>query len=175
VPPPAESLLSGWHDFFVLIGTAAATLIGAMFVVVSIGIGFLTRERVVATHTFLTSTVTHLSVVLFGSVLVMVPRLDLVWLGALLGLAGLGGLGYSVRVVAGFGQHQGTDRSDWFWYAVFPFVGYGLLLAAGAAALRGAAPGLDLLAASLASLLLASIRNAWDMIVFLVTRPRDST
>jgi hypothetical protein len=60
VTPSLGSLIAAWHDFFSLIGTAAATLIGAMFVVVSIGIGFLTQDRAVAIRTFLTPTVTHL-------------------------------------------------------------------------------------------------------------------
>jgi hypothetical protein len=33
---PAE-LLHEWHDFYVLLGTASATLVGLMFVAVSIG------------------------------------------------------------------------------------------------------------------------------------------
>ena len=44
------------------------------------------------------------------------------------------------------------------------------LLAAGAAALRGAATSLNLLSASLAALLLAGIRNAWDMMVWIVIK-----
>ena len=165
--------LQDWHDFFALIGAAAATLIGAMFVVVSIGIGFLTRDHTTATRAFLTSTVTHLSVVLFGAALTVAPGLDWISLGAIVGIAGAGGLANSVRIIAGFRQHTGTDRSDWFWYAMFPPVAYAALLASAVAAFRGAVLSLDLLAISLAFLLLVGIRNSWDMIVFLVTLSRD--
>ncbi len=165
--------LQDWHEFFALIGTAAATLIGAMFVVVSIGIGFLTRDHTTATHAFLTSTVTHLSVVLFGAALTVAPRLDWVAFGTIVGIAGAGGLANSVRIIAGFRQHTGTDRSDWLWYAMFPPVAYAALLASAVAAFRGAGLSLDLLAISLAFLLLVGIRNSWDMIVFLVTLSRD--
>jgi hypothetical protein len=144
-----------------------------MFVVVSIGTGVLTRDRATAIRAFLTATVTHLSVVVFGAILIMVPWLDWTWLGGIVGIAGIAGLVNSVRIISGFRQHDGTDRSDWFWYAVFPPVGYAILLASAGAAFRGAALSLDLLAVSLGILLLAGIRNAWDMIVFLVTRPRD--
>jgi hypothetical protein len=34
-------ILRDWHDFYVLMGTATATLIGLMFVAVSIGAGLL--------------------------------------------------------------------------------------------------------------------------------------
>lgn len=171
MPPPA---LHEWQNFFMVVGTASATLIGAMFVVVSIGIGILTRGRARAIGTFLTSTVVSLSTVLFGAVLTMMPALDWFWLGVIVGLAGIIGLFYSVRVAFCFRQHQGTDHSDWFWYAIFPLAGYALLLAAAATALRGMAVSLDLLAAALAALLMGGIRNAWDMILFLVTQSRES-
>jgi hypothetical protein len=154
-----------------ILGTASATLIGAMFVVVSIGLGFLTRDRATAINTFLTSTVANLSTTLFGAALTMVPALDWRWLGGIVGVVSIGGLIFSLRAMLGFNQHSGTDHSDWFWYAVFPVVGYALLLATSVTALRGMPVSLDLLAAALGFLLVAGIPNAWDMIVFLVTMP----
>jgi len=95
-----------------ILGTASATLIGAMFVVVSIGSGFLTRERAIGIRTFLTSTVVNLSATLSGAALTMVPALDWLWLGGIVGVAGIAGLVYSLREMLGFNQHPGTDRSD---------------------------------------------------------------
>jgi hypothetical protein len=169
------SLLAAWHDFFALIGSASATLIGAMFVVVSIGIGFLTRDRSVAIRTFLTATVTHLSTVMFGCTLTMVPALTADWLAAILGVASVAGVAYSGWVIRGFSQHTGTVLSDWFWYAIFPLIGYALLSVAAVMAERDMAVSLDLLALVLSFLLVTGIRNAWDMLVFLVTHGRDST
>jgi hypothetical protein len=169
---PLATLAPAWHDFFAIIGTAAATLIGAMFVVVSLGIGFLTRERSVATRTFLTPTVTHMSTVLLGCAVTMVPGLDGNWFAGISGFGGLAGIAYSGRVIWGFNQHEGTDRDDWYWYAIFPLFGYALLLAAAVFAVRGAVVSFDLFAAALGLLLIAGIRNAWDMILFLVTLDR---
>ena len=166
--------LPAWHDYFTLVGTAAATLIGAMFVVVSIGSGFLTRDHTAAVRAFLTSSVAHLSAVLLGAVVTTVPALDRIWFGALVAGGALVGLGYSLHVALGFRQHSNTVRSDWFWYAILPLILYALLLAAAAAALYRAALSLDLFAGALAGLLVAGIRNAWDMIVFLVTRNRSA-
>src|ERR1051326_1357472 len=121
--------LATWHDFFVLIGGAAATLIGAMFVVVSIGSGFLTRERAAGIRAFLSSTVAHLSTVLFGVILAMVPELGWSWFAAIVGAAGLAGIAYSLHAIVGFGQHQHTVASDLIWYMIVPLIGYLLLLA----------------------------------------------
>ena len=169
----AEPPLAPWHEYFVMLGTASATLLGAMFVVVSIGIGFLTRDRAAQIGTFLTATVVHLSSILFGSLLTMVPGLGRAWFGGIVTTAALVGLAYSLRQVVGFTQHPGTEGSDWFWYGALPPVGYALLVAAGIGTLFGLPVSLDLFAAALAALLLAGIRNAWDMIVFLVTQPRS--
>ena len=155
-----------------VLGAASATLIGAMFVVVSIGTGFLTPDRAIGIRTFLTSTVANLSATLFGAALTMVPGLEWLWLGGIIGVVGIAGFVCALRETLGFGQHTHVDRGDWFWYTIFPIIGYALLLAAAATALRGVAVSLDLLAAALAFLLVAGIRNAWDMIVFLVTMPR---
>jgi hypothetical protein len=165
-----ESPLSDWQNFYIVIATASATLIGAMFVVVSIGIRFLTPERAEGIRTFLTSTVLHLSTALLTAALTLVPRLDWPWLGAIIGIGGLGGLFYSGRAAVGFRQHQGADRSDFFWYVLVPIVAYAALTAAGAAALRRLPLGIDLLAAAVGLLLVAGIRNAWDMIVFFVVK-----
>jgi hypothetical protein len=174
VPESPVSLLAAWHDFFALIGTAAATLIGAMFVVMSIGIGILTRDRSVAIRTFLTATVIHLSTVLFGCALTMVP-LDAHWLAAIGGIAGVAGIAYCGRVIYGFNQHTGTDLSDWFWYAILPLIGYAVLVASAWLGLCDTVAGVDLFAAVLTFLLIAGIRNAWDMLVFLVTQSRGPT
>ena len=171
----STGLIAPWHDFFVLLGTAAATLIGAMFVVVSIGIGILSRDRSVAIQVFLTTTVVHLSTVFFGCALTMVPVLTPRWQAIIAGVAGLVGVGYSVQVIWGFRQHRGTVLSDWFWYAIFPLAAYAAVAIAAALGLYDTAEGLDLFAAPLTALLVAGIRNGWDMLVFLVTSSRDAT
>jgi hypothetical protein len=170
----SAALLAPWHDFFILIGTAAATLIGAMFVVVSIGIGILSRVRSAAIRVFLTTTVIHLSTVLFGCILVMVPVLEARFQAIIAGIAGIAGVAYSVHVFWGFRQHRGTVLSDWFWYAVFPLIAYAALAVAAGLGLYDTAQGLDLFALLLTFMLVAGLRNAWDMLVFLVIADRDS-
>jgi len=155
-----------------MVGGASATLIGAMFVVVSIGIGVLRRDREAAIRAFLSSTVSTLATALLGAILTMVPTLDWLWFGAVAGLGGLIGLGYALHIALSFRQHQGTVVSDWLWYAIVPPIGYLLLVAAAATAFRAMPISVDLFAGSLALMLIAGIRNAWDMIVFFVTMPR---
>jgi hypothetical protein len=44
--------LSEWHNYSTTVGTASATLIGAMFVVVSIGINMVTPDRAAAIRAY---------------------------------------------------------------------------------------------------------------------------
>jgi len=168
IPPLAD-----WHDFYALIGGASATLIGAMFVVVSIGGRFLTPERAAATRVFLTATVAHLSGALFVCASTMVPALDGRALAILVGLGGLAGLVYAGHILFVRIWRHDIDHADRFWYAALPFAGYGVLVVAAAEiGLSRQVPGSYLLAAAVGLLLAAGIRNSWDMIVFFVTRSR---
>src|ERR1700751_5575153 len=57
----AVEALKEWHDFYVLVGTAGATLLALLFVAVSLGAGYLTEERQSATRTFMSPVVVHLT------------------------------------------------------------------------------------------------------------------
>jgi hypothetical protein len=83
--------VEGWHDFYLLIGTAAATLVGLLFVSLSLNVEVITREanadlRVLAAQTF----TGFLNVVMLA-VLFLVPRQVPPGLGLpLLGISGYG-------------------------------------------------------------------------------------
>jgi len=163
--------LHAWHDFYIVLATAAATLIGTMFVVVSIGIGFLTPERAREGGVFLTPTVVHLGVILASTLVAIAPFPEdrILWLAY--GALALGGLAYAAFVGAHVSRRR-LERGDRLWYGLAPIAGYLALLAAALLAARGMASCLWLLAAALAFLLLAAIRNAWDIVIFFVVQPR---
>ena len=65
--------LEHWHDFYVLVGTAGATLLALLFVAVSLGAGFLTETRAAATRTFYSPVVIHFTSVFFIAAIALVP------------------------------------------------------------------------------------------------------
>src|SRR5215813_533854 len=81
-------LVEAWHDFDVLIGTAAATLIGLMFVAASIGASVYTEKDRAAMEAFISPTVVHFSAVLFVAILSLVPSHAWPTLAGLLALWG---------------------------------------------------------------------------------------
>jgi predicted neutral ceramidase superfamily lipid hydrolase len=178
VTPLLTDLLHEWRDYFAVIGGAAAALVGAMFVVVSIGIGFFNRGHATAISSFLTQTVIHLSAVIVICAFTMVPTLDWAWFGAGLVLAALVGLVYSGIVARDVARRRELELVDHFWYAAVPLVGYLAVAAAAYMTLEDRPHPIEVLAFAVALLVIGGIRNSWDMIVFLVTQNRkrdDST
>ncbi|WP_376793983.1 hypothetical protein [Thermogemmatispora sp.] len=90
-----EPVQSGWQNFYVIIGSASATLIGLMFVVMTF---VASRERHQTTEetigAFATPTVIHLGAVLLTAVVLTAPWPSL-WQAALL-LSGCGMGGSSI-------------------------------------------------------------------------------
>ena len=166
-------LLHAWHEFYLLIGTAAGTLIGLMFVAASISASYMTEKHQPGIQSFYTPTVVHFASVLITCVVLLAP-LAATPLGVVLLAIGLTGLGYASFVWVRMGRRGYTstiDLVDRFWYALSPVAGHLLLVAAAVMLLLvGEDYSLDVLAAAIVLLLLAALRNAWDITAWAVTR-----
>jgi hypothetical protein len=163
-------LLHAWRDFYIVTATAGASLIGAMFVVISIGVGFLTRERMPGTHAYITSSVVNMGAVVLASLLTMVPPLEWTSFGGVLVFGGAVGVAYETS--AALAVHRfAVDWTDYVWYAAVPLIGYAGLIAAGALSIVGNADTVDVLAVAIVWLLICGVRNAWDMILTIALRP----
>jgi hypothetical protein len=123
-----SQVLAGWHDFAMLIGAASGTLLGAMFVVVSVGTGFLTPERAAMTGIWITPTVAHVSCALFGCVLLLIPGISWAALAFVYGCSGVVGLAYGGWIFRAIWRRQ-TDISDRIWHALAPPVAYATMAA----------------------------------------------
>ena len=77
--------LKEWHDFYVLLGTAGATLLALLFVAVSLGAGYLTEERQSGTRTFMSPVVVHFTSVFFLSAVALIPWHQARFFAALIG------------------------------------------------------------------------------------------
>jgi hypothetical protein len=167
-------ILHDWHDFYVLMGTMAATLIGLMFVAASIGAGLFTDEHKDMMKTFLTPTIVHFCTIVFVCLSVTVPSLTLAKLGGLWALASLIGVAYSCGVwVRIRGRYRSvTSFVDQLWYAPIPIAAYLVLAAAAFVSLTRASILADWLATAVSVLLLAGIRNAWAITLWIAVQPK---
>jgi hypothetical protein len=165
-------LLHDWRDFYVLVGTASATLVGLMFVAVSIGTTIFNEDHSAGMAAFITPTVMHFAATLFACLLVTIPTHSWHTLGALLGAGALAGSIYCGRLVVQviINHRFNVDRIDRLFYVLLPAGGYLLGLIAAVLLVMQAAVSADLIAAAVLTLLFAAIRNAWDMMVWIVIK-----
>jgi hypothetical protein len=68
------TILAGdWHDFYALVGSAAATVVGLMFVAASIGANIFNEKHLEPMRAFITPTVVHFSIALLICILATIP------------------------------------------------------------------------------------------------------
>jgi hypothetical protein len=168
-----HDVMTEWHDFFVLLGTAAGTLVGLLFVAATVSSGVFSLERRAPLRMFLSATVVHFSSVLAASLVMLLPLTSWLLLGTIVLVCGLVGLGYSALALRD-SIHDGlitnVDWEDRTWYGVLPFLAYIVELGAGITLVCGATLGCAALAACMGLLLVIGIHNAWDITVWTISR-----
>jgi len=171
----AADALKKWHDFYLLVGTAGATLLALLFVALSLGTGFLTEERQEATRTFMSPVAIHFITVFFLSAVALFPSHQAKFFAGLIGATALIGATVSTYITVKVVRTDMTNyMEDYFAYGILPDLGYLALLAAAVLIYLERDLGLDVLAGALLLLAIVNIRNAWDLTLTMVRRhPRE--
>jgi hypothetical protein len=166
-------VLGHWHEFYALLGTASATLVGLLFVAATVGSGAFSGVRTAPLRMFLSASVIHFSTILIVCLIVLAPGYGWISPGALIvgcGVFGLGYYGLAWRDAMRDGLAKAIDLDDRVWYAVLPVAGYLFEAASGVAMAMRISESCVALALSIGFLLVVGIRNAWDITVWSVTR-----
>lgn len=178
----ATSVLAPWSPFYVLIGSAAASLTGLMFVVITLVTGS-SRMRKSSEEgkaedgisTFSTPTVVH-----FGAALLVAAALSAPWHlllhpAIVLDLVGLCGVVYVLRIIRRAKRitTYRPDAEDWTWHSILPFIAYAAILAGAVRLPFDPATALFFVAFGAALLILIGIHNAWDIVTFLAIDDAD--
>jgi hypothetical protein len=170
--PSLASVVHDWHDFYALVGTASATLVGIVFVAASVGASVFNESQQEPLKAYLTPTVAHFSSVLFICILILIPTQT--WRSLSIGLACLGvtGVAYALRqwIRVFWTLRSRIDLTDRMFYVFIPTIGSVLVVISAVALFVHWPLSAELMAAALIVLLLAGIRNAWDMTVWIITR-----
>lgn len=162
--------LREWESFYVIVGTAAGTLIGLQFVVITLIAERPPPRAGEASSAFSTPTIVHFSTVLLLSALVRIPWHSVMPLALLWGIVGLAGVIYGLIVFqrARTQTAYRPDFEDWLFHVGIPLVAYaGLVVAAifTHSHLHDASLGVG---AVVLVLLFVAIHNAWDGVSYLV-------
>jgi hypothetical protein len=167
----AVGMFEGWSEYFFMIGSSAAALIGLMFVVVTLTAGRDRRELEGGKRLYTSPIVWHLGVVLVLSGAAIAPGMGPRLFGASSGALAMLGFALGVRNTAGIsrtGLSAGENLLfDMSWYGIIPAAVYVALGAAAAAVFTGQSWGPPAIAAALMALLLVSIHAEWDLVTFL--------
>ena len=167
-----SELLHEWHDFYLLLGTASATLVGLMFVAATLGASVFSERHRTALQAFISPTVVNFAAVLFVCIGVMIPSQTWLSLGVMLAGGGVAGLVYAGRVWVQMFVRRSfqVDMVDRMFYATVPVLGYLLVLASGILLLLRIRWSSEVAAAALVVLMFAGVRNAWDMTTWIMMR-----
>ncbi len=143
-------MLEGWHEFYGLLGTAAAALVALLFVAASIGASVMTHTPDSAnnTRTFMSPVVFHYTNILFLSLIALIPTLSFEIFAAVLVAISrdAAALAYSFFILVRVHKNALADTADRFGYGAVPAGCYGAGLVAAIFLFRHSVIGLDILA-----------------------------
>src|SRR5580704_3519621 len=169
-------MLAQWHEFYALLGTAAAALVALLFVAVSIGTSVLTPEPESRrnTSTYLSPVVFHYANLLFLSLIALIPTQTWESFALVIGTAAAGSVIYSIVIAVRVHRNSISDLADRLCYGAIPALCYAMGPVAALSLLEEKPAGLNVLAGAALLLLVINIRNAWDLMISLarkVNRP----
>ena len=166
--------LHDWHEFYLLVGTAAATMLALLFVAVSLGAGYLTSRHQAPTRTFMSPVVIHFTSVFFVAAVCLIPSHGPVFFSVLIGATAVLGIAVSVVTSVQVIRRDWTQYvPDYFAYGLLPAAAYVALLISGVMIYSGIAYAPEVLAGALLGLTIVNIRNAWDLTLSMVRHHAD--
>lgn len=161
--------LSGWENFYVIVGSSAGALIGLQFVVITLIAEMpVARDLKQAGGAFATPTIVH-----FGAVLLLAAILSAPWAGiapaaVLWGLMAFGGVAYTAIVARRLRVQTAyqPEFEDWLFHVVLPFAAYAILAISAFATRSHLREAMFAVATAVLLLLFIGIHNAWDAVTY---------
>lgn len=168
--------LEAWNSFFIIVGSSAGALIGLQFVVLTLIAERPPPHVAEAEPAFATPTIVHFGAVLLLSAVQSAPWQEVPFVAAILGLMGLSGVAYMIRVTGQMRVQTAYKPEfwDWLYYFLLPLAAYAVLALSAFMALSHNREALFGVGAA-ALLLFIGIHNAWDSVAYLVFHSRQNT
>src|SRR3989442_4449096 len=175
--PAAQSVLSQWESFYVIVGSSAGGLTGLMFVVVALVKESSLPRNPDTINAFGTPNVIHFVAVLLLAAVLSAPWTRLRDPAHIVGATALAGVVYLLIVLRRMLRQSGYKPvlEDWVWHQILPMIGYALLFIGAAGMSHDQQWALFLIAAITLLLLFVGIHNAWDTVAYVVGNPEGSS
>ena len=169
-----------WSNFYLVVGGAAAVLLGLIFVVVSLMHDRPRSAVLFGSKLYMGPIVLHMCFVLVLSAAAVTPGMSSRVFGALALAVAVWGAARGVYSTAGLNRLRkiGEDEVHWtdvWYYGVVPLVLYVALAAVAIGFWSGWPDAPFAVAAVIVGLLLLSVRDEYDLVTWLAPRADDSS
>jgi len=160
--------LAKWSTFYQIVGTAAASLMGLQFVVLTLIAERPSTRVAEASAAFATPTTVHFGSALLLSAVLCVPWPNLIFAAAVWGVVGFCGVAYALMVIRRMLRQTAyqTEFEDWLFYAILPLLAYATLAVSGYVVRFHMTASLFAAGGSALLLLFIAIHNAWDAVTY---------
>jgi hypothetical protein len=161
--------LTGWDNFFVIVGSSAGALIGLQFVVITlISSRPVVRGQEQAGDAFATPTIVHFCAVLLLAAIQCAPWRSVGAASVLWALLGVTGIVYEVVVARRMRVQKvyAPVFEDWLFHVLLPLLAYATLAGSACATRWNARATLFAVGAAALLLLFVGIHNAWDAVTY---------
>ena len=164
-------MFHGWENFYIMAGTAAATLAGLLFVVITLCVSLVATPAARGVHAFVTPVLVHFGGVLFLSLVLLAPWPSAWPPAVILGLHGLAGIAYATFVLRLLRKLDfvSLDTRDWMTYAGIPALANAGLLAGGIGLIAEKSFAPYATAGAVMLLLFIGILDAWDLTLWIIS------
>lgn len=164
-----QAEVAGWHDFYIMAGTASATLVGLLFVGLSLHLQIVITASEV--RSLARVTLANFGAVLFAALFIVIPQ------GPTAAGSQLIGVGLVSLVIAGPSLVAAVRSREWsFQMSVMQrlrvtlrfglsSLSYLAIIAAGILLLSSVSAAFSVLLIATVLLLVVSLRNTWDLLV----------
>jgi hypothetical protein len=169
--------LTGWENFYVIVGSSAGALIGLQFVVITLIAEIpIVRDVERASGAFATPTIVHFGAVLLLSAVISAPWRGIAAAAISWGLLGLAGVTYALVVARRMRVQTAYSPQfeDLLFHVLLPFAAYATLAGSAYAARSNAGGALFGVGAAALLLLFIGIHNAWDAVTYHVFVKQES-
>jgi hypothetical protein len=162
-----QATFASWHDFYLLMGTASASLIGLLAVALSLHLDAITETSREDLRALAEQAFSSFSSVLLIAVIFLVPSNDPTTYGiaCVLLAAGAGSRMLRRAPAVWRGRHRDGLGEGVVWRFVLPGASVLVLLAAGLGLVVGQPSSLYWLVAVIIGLLMSAARSSWDLLV----------
>jgi hypothetical protein len=167
-----------WGEFYLMAGSAAAVLIGLIFVVVTLMHDRPRSSVLAGSRLYMGPVVLHVSFVLVLSAAALAPNITGGGFATIAGFVAAWGLARGIIGIAGINALTGEDKPHWtdvWFYGAIPTAIYVALAAVAVGFWAGAGWAVEGIAVVVTALILVTIRNEWDLVTWLAPRPDSTT